>query len=162
MDREKVIGHLGILRTWCAVNPKYGMGLDVEDCAKAVGWLDDAIKMMKAAGERETTSSVSGKNAATFPRGEGEGEAQGPSVMTISRVLNLKESTPVWLEDVDKKDIMGALFMRNYTGTKCVDFAIVRDWEFECVVADYMDYGVRWRCWTSRPTYEQREATPWN
>ena len=23
------------------------------------------------------------------------------------------------------------------------------------------DYGKRWRCWTSRPTDEQREATPW-
>lgn len=88
-------------------------------------------------------------------------KAQEPRVMTISRVLNLKGSTPVWLEDVDKKDIIGALFMRNYTGTKCVDFAIVRDWEFERIVADYMDYGVRWRCWTSRPDQATREATPW-
>ena len=23
------------------------------------------------------------------------------------------------------------------------------------------DYGITWRCWTSRPTDEQREATPW-
>ena len=23
------------------------------------------------------------------------------------------------------------------------------------------DYGKRWRCWTSRPTDEQREAIPW-
>ena len=46
--REKVIGHLGILRTWCAVNPKYSMALSVNDCDKAVGWLDDAIEMMKA------------------------------------------------------------------------------------------------------------------
>ena len=22
-------------------------------------------------------------------------------------------------------------------------------------------YGYEWRCWTSRPTDEQREATPW-
>ena len=57
--RENVIKHLGILRAWCAVNPAYGRGLDVEDCEKAVGWLDDAIGMMKAEGERETTSSVS-------------------------------------------------------------------------------------------------------
>ena len=45
--RETVIGHLGILRTWCAVNPKYGMALSVEDCDKAVGWLDDAISLLK-------------------------------------------------------------------------------------------------------------------
>lgn len=24
------------------------------------------------------------------------------------------------------------------------------------------DYGITWRCWTSRPTDEQREGTPWN
>jgi hypothetical protein len=24
------------------------------------------------------------------------------------------------------------------------------------------DYGKTWRCWTARPTDEQREATPWN
>lgn len=23
------------------------------------------------------------------------------------------------------------------------------------------DYGITWRCWTQRPTDEQREATPW-
>lgn len=45
--REKVVGNLYILRTWCAVNPKYGMALSVEDCDKAVGWLDDAIEMLK-------------------------------------------------------------------------------------------------------------------
>ena len=24
------------------------------------------------------------------------------------------------------------------------------------------DYGITWRCWTSRPTDEQREAAPWD
>ena len=24
------------------------------------------------------------------------------------------------------------------------------------------DYGTEWRCWTSRPSPEQREATPWH
>lgn len=28
--------------------------------------------------------------------------------------------------------------------------------------ADYDYYGKTWRCWTSRPTDEQREVTPWN
>lgn len=88
-------------------------------------------------------------------------EMQEPRVMTLSGVRNLKESTPVWLEDVDKKDVIGALFMQDYSGTKCVDFAIVRDWELERVVADYMSYGIRWRCWTSCPTKEQREAVKW-
>ena len=45
---EKAVGHLQILRTWCAVNPDYGMGLTAEDCVKAVEWLDDAIALLKA------------------------------------------------------------------------------------------------------------------
>jgi hypothetical protein len=89
-------------------------------------------------------------------------KAQEPRVMALSWVRNLKASTPVWLEDVDKKNVIGALFMQDYSGTKCVDFAIVRDWEFKRVMADYMDYGVRWRCWTSRPDQATREATPWD
>lgn len=89
-------------------------------------------------------------------------KAQEQMVMTLSGVRNLKESTPVWLEDVDKKDVIGALFMRDYSGTKCVDFAIVHDWEFERVVADYMDYGIRWRCWTYRPDEKRRAETPWH
>lgn len=30
-----------------------------------------------------------------------------------------------------------------------------------CAYLDGEDYGIDWRCWTSRPTEEQREATPW-
>lgn len=45
-DRENVIVNLQILRTWCAVNPRYGMGLDADECKKAVGWLDEAIELL--------------------------------------------------------------------------------------------------------------------
>ena len=30
-----------------------------------------------------------------------------------------------------------------------------------CAYLDGEDYGIDWRCWTARPTEEQREATPW-
>jgi hypothetical protein len=36
---------------------------------------------------------------------------------------------------------------------------------FYHTVCNFCDYGRRvygWRCWTSRPTDEQREAEPWN
>ena len=46
-DYEKVMGNLQILRTWCAVNPRYSKGLDAGDCEKAVGWLDDALEILK-------------------------------------------------------------------------------------------------------------------
>ena len=49
MDKlEKVISNLAILRTWCAVNPNYGIGLSVNDCQKVTAWLDDALELLKA------------------------------------------------------------------------------------------------------------------
>lgn len=34
-------------------------------------------------------------------------------------------------------------------------------WQFGTFSWDTEDYGKRWRCWTQRPTDEQRRATPW-
>ena len=57
-DMEKVIQHLQILRTWAAVNPDFGMGLDVKECKKAVEWLDDALALLK---EQEPVESTIGR-----------------------------------------------------------------------------------------------------
>ena len=46
-EREKVISKLQIMRTWCAVNPNYGMGLEPDDCTGMVGVLDDALALLK-------------------------------------------------------------------------------------------------------------------
>lgn len=53
MTREDVISNLAILRTWCAVNPNYGIGLSIVDCLKVVTWLDDAITLLKAQEPRD-------------------------------------------------------------------------------------------------------------
>ena len=47
-DRDKVICDLQILRTWCAVDPIYGIGLTPRECEMAVRWLDDALELLKA------------------------------------------------------------------------------------------------------------------
>lgn len=47
-DRDKVICDLQILRTWCAVDPIYGIGLTPRECEMAVRWLDDALALFKA------------------------------------------------------------------------------------------------------------------
>jgi len=49
-DRKKVIDNLQILRTWCDVDSQYGRGLYAGECEKAVGWLDDALELLKAQG----------------------------------------------------------------------------------------------------------------
>lgn len=53
--RDMVINGLKVLRTWCAVNPKRGIGLSVYECNKAVGWLDDTFVLLK---EQEPVNPV--------------------------------------------------------------------------------------------------------
>ena len=79
-------------------------------------------------------------------------KAQEPRVMSLEEmpyaVFGWMEASeqlvPCVLEDVYVDDTVG--------------FASIEDGH------DYMcasDYGKTWRVWTSRPTDEQREATPW-
>ena len=89
-------------------------------------------------------------------------KAQGPRVMTLEEVITSKPGTVVWLEDFDKPDVISGLFKRLFIYTKVIDFLIVKEEVNNEVTADLDVYGSEWRCWTSRPTYEQREVTPWN
>ena len=129
MDKlEKVISNLAILRTWCAVNPNYGIGLSVNDCQKVVAWLDDALELLKA---------------------------QEPRVMTVDEINQLSNGETVWVEISDGRLLPmmvedGTLMRWGYMWRIC-DEAFCTHEEGECAA----------RAWTSRPTDEQREATPW-
>ncbi len=133
VDYEKVVGNLQILRTWCAVNPRHGMGLDSGECEKAVGWLDDALELLKA---------------------------QQPRMLTVEEVKVsegkdlILEYRPWGCEDgiVTAATIEGC-------GRKGVLFAM-------SVMCDYLTYNRKypmgWRCWSARPTDEQRKAVVWD
>lgn len=80
-------------------------------------------------------------------------KAQEPRVMTLEEIPYavfgwmevFGQLIPCVLEDVYVDDTVG--------------FANIEDGH------DYMcasDYGKTWRCWTSCPTDEQMEVTPWN
>lgn len=85
-------------------------------------------------------------------------KAQEPRVMTLGQVRD--EADHMYLEKHSK------------TGSDLYGCAIRGDWDgygIELLMSEYdtarerwSDYGKMWRCWTSRPTDEQREATPWN
>ena len=47
IDGDKTISHLQIIRTWAAVNPRYGMGIDMSDGEKVIEWIDDALGLLK-------------------------------------------------------------------------------------------------------------------
>ena len=47
-DREKVIDHLLIIRTWNEVGKAYAYDeMDKKEKAKTVEWIDDALKLLK-------------------------------------------------------------------------------------------------------------------
>lgn len=88
--------------------------------------------------------------------------AQEPRVMTLEEVLRnaQKIGFPCWVED-HIEDIGPAFLFPavvtsddiyvQYTGNDYYEGAIY-----------HWAYNKRLRCWTSRPTDEQREAIPWN
>ena len=126
-DRDEVIKHLSFLHAWCAVNPKYGMGLTMDDCRKAAGWLEDAIAQLKALEPR------------------------------VLPLLEAAEADVCWIEGKGvSRVIPGRVYMVGNAGELHIHKLIAAP---EQVYAE--DYGVIWRCWSARPSDEQREVTPW-
>lgn len=86
-------------------------------------------------------------------------KAQEPRIVAISE-LTSGEPMLVWLEDIDKEEtIAGMIFdyVPGRLGFKLTDIA-----SMDRIYPRIENYLTRWRCWTSRPTEAQREATGWN
>ena len=91
-------------------------------------------------------------------------KSQEPRVMTLDLPPAEWEDKVIWLEIKGKKPIP-CLFR------KCCDRMMFGRYErimsFDAIGSSkeggyfLRNYGVTWRCWTSRPTDEQREVTPW-
>ena len=84
-------------------------------------------------------------------------KAQEPRVMTLEEVKML-DSDYYYLESMrspgkELREIVGAY------GLTCVTWPSIT-WARQTMGDS--GYGNTWRCWTSRPTDAQREATPWN
>ena len=82
--------------------------------------------------------------------------AQEPRVMTLEEVKML-DSDYYYLESMrspgkELREIVGAY------GLTCVTWPSIT-WARQTMGDS--GYGKTWRCWTSRPTEEQREATSW-
>lgn len=90
-------------------------------------------------------------------------KAQEPRVMCAAEVAACSEGTVLWVEE--RQGVTWNLFPLEIetssthpdTGTDYLFFITYHDIrKFECG-----EYNQTWRCWTSRPTDEQREAEPW-
>lgn len=80
-------------------------------------------------------------------------KAQMPRVLALDEI---HRGMAVWLEDVDKADVILAIGGSSCGGCKC--FITVDD---RSIAPHDSDYGVRWRAWTREPTMGQRRETQW-
>ena len=92
-------------------------------------------------------------------------KAQEPRVMTLEEVLALKFDDVVYVEVVPTHAVLSAIVLDVIPklpkiGIGVVQFRYAPTWN-GINNADLSYYGKTWRCWTSRPTNEQREATAW-
>ena len=88
-------------------------------------------------------------------------KAQEPRVMTLEEVNRLEQNEVVWLEDNGIKEVIPAITVEHSHryAQQSVCLMIV---ENPRLWVETFDYNGRWRCWTSEPTKEQREAAKWN
>ena len=78
-------------------------------------------------------------------------KAQEPRVMTLEEA---RKDIEVWYESVN-----GACGWGDLCYDANLELALYTLHGIKGVKEEA--YGKTWRCWTSRPTDEQREATPW-
>ena len=87
---------------------------------------------------------------------------QEPRVLTLEEVKGLQslQDGAVWLEEwrsivVPALPAVTEMSLQDFTFFVAIPFRAYKRW----LSNEY--YGKTWRCWSSRPTDEQREGTPW-
>ena len=90
-------------------------------------------------------------------------KAQEQGVMTLEEVVN-GIGAPAWFEGRSARAYTGWVLIYDVqegmgiTGTRV---GVTKPGHITIWPAVEL-YGSKWRCWTSEPTDEQREAIPWN
>lgn len=92
--------------------------------------------------------------------------AQQPRVMTLDEVMKHYSLPPVFVDDLGMEEDYLQDIQPLYFEFPSNDPWNVH-WRGYQHIRQYLDhwkpsYGQKWRCWTARPTDEQREATPWD
>ena len=90
---------------------------------------------------------------------------QEPRVMTLEEVLAMKFDDVVYVEVVPTHAVLSAIVLDVIPklpeiGIGIVQFRQAPTWN-GINNADLSYYSKTWRCWTSRPTDEQRKAVKW-
>ena len=82
-------------------------------------------------------------------------KAQEPRVMTLDEVETWNNQSIYSKENIFIENFADDFGTLAYVG----DF---RNRSYPTEESAFSGYGKSWRCWTSRPTDEQREAVKWN
>lgn len=136
-DREKVIKGLEIARK-LAWNGEHCNIMDADDALTVSYAITDAITLLKA---------------------------QEPRVMTLHEIDYVINTTSKENERIFWAEVRS--WTRKSFGVFQLDVAADDNYEALLLGCSWpacyrrSTYGIKWRCWTSRPTDEQREATPW-
>ena len=92
-------------------------------------------------------------------------KAQEPRLLTLEEVLDLKFDDVVYLQVYQTNVVLSSIVIDVIPRIPEINTGVV---QFRHGAgynginnADLNYYGKTWRCWTSRPTDAQREATPW-
>lgn len=85
--------------------------------------------------------------------------AMRPRVLSLNEMA---EGEPYWLEPywLEMRGIPSQYVVCNindHGDSTYLSFAC----QHACITLDRASYGRRWRCWSTRPTWEEREAVPW-
>ena len=80
-------------------------------------------------------------------------KAQVPRVLALDEI---HRGMAVWLEDVDKADVILAIGGSSAGRAKC----FITENDISIAPKD-AEYGIRWRAWTAEPTEEQRKEVKW-
>lgn len=86
--------------------------------------------------------------------------AQTAKWMTLEYVREcLHDGDVAWLEHYDKSQVIPGIRFRliNEGGDEAIEFHVMDGF----IAARLAYYGKEWRCWTQRPTDEQREEAKW-
>lgn len=143
---ERVCDALALLKAQEPIEARLNL---CDSCAKLYPECDataDAIKFGCGVGNDNVIGCMAYMN---------RWKAQQPRVMTPEEMKALNRYAIVWYENINTEDALPRIV--NYVSDYGVHFTDGAIWRFD---ADR--YGSVWRCWTSRPTDEQRKAVKWD
>lgn len=118
-------------------------------CGEMCPYHDDAICVMKL---RQDALALIRQQQERIAELEA---AQTARVMTPEEVAAVPDGSVIW-EEIKSTGICEAMIRDSNLFANGPDFLALDD------VLDCDDYLKNYRCWTQRPTDEQREAVPWN